>query len=681
MSVTSNNNKKIFGFSVLRRVFKFVKPYRLHFFISLVLAILLAVITPVRPYLIQLTVNKATHKGGPVPGWLQWFLFGTDITNAGQFIYAITVLQIALLLVETGMRFLFTFLTSWLGQSVVKDMRVTVYSKIMSLNLRQFDTTPIGTLTTRTINDIESINDIFSDGLIPIIADMLSIVVIFVVMFWTNWELTLISFIPIPLLLIATYYFKESVNKSFIKVRNAVAALNAFVQEHITGMQVVQAFAAEDREFDKFKKINKEHRNANIKSIFAYSVFFPIVEIVLAVSMGLLVWWLARKAGLNPGKDQNLAGELVAFILYLNLIFRPLRVIADKFNVLQMGMIAAERVFKVLDNGDVTPTTTTPPSPKPPSPKGGLTNSVMLPNLSMLNDSTNISHSTIITNKNVDGSKPIEPAQIALSRLISPPLGDGGVDGSAAIRGEIEFDHVWFAYVDDNYVLKNISFHIKAGETIALVGHTGSGKTSIISLLNRLYHIQKGAIKVDGLSIDEYDLDKLRSSIGVVLQDVFLFSGSVMDNITLRNPAITKEQVVQAAKIIGVHDFIMRLPGGYSYNVMERGNTLSMGQRQLISFIRALLYNPSVLVLDEATSSIDTESEMLIQHAIDTLIADRTSIVIAHRLSTIRKANKIIVLDKGEIQETGTHEELLALGGFYSKLHNMQFEKKKAAAV
>ncbi len=596
------------------------------------MAILLAFITPVRPYLIQLTVNRATKKGGAMPGMLQWLLPSTDITNAGQFIYAITVLQVVLLLVETAMRFFFTFLTSWLGQSVVKDMRVTVYSKIMALNLRQFDTTPIGTLTTRTINDIESINDIFSDGLIPIIADLLSIIVIFVVMFWTDWKLTLISFIPIPLLLIATYYFKESVNKSFIVVRNAVAALNAFVQEHITGMQVVQAFAAEDREFEKFKKINKQHRDANIKSIFAYSVFFPIVEIVLAVSMGLLVWRLAQAVGYKPDNNQDLAGELVAFILYLNLIFRPLRVIADKFNVLQMGMIAAERVFKVLDNEDVMP------AQKPPSP----------------------------VRTGTGGPKGEYESQQSSNRS------EGRV-----IKGEIEFDHVWFAYVDDNYVLKNISFHIKEGETVALVGHTGSGKTSIISLLNRLYHIQKGAIKVDGVNIDEYDVDTLRSSIGVVLQDVFLFSGSVMDNITLRNPNITKEQVIEAAKIIGVHNFIMQLPGGYSYNVMERGNTLSMGQRQLISFIRALLYNPSVLILDEATSSIDTESELLIQHAIDTLISGRTSIVIAHRLSTIRKADKIIVLDKGEIQETGTHEELLALGGFYSKLHNMQFEKKK----
>lgn len=622
----SSNKKKIFDFSVLRRVFQFARPYRLHFFLSISLAILLALITPLRPYLIQLTVDKATGKHAHIPALLQWSLF-TDITNVRQFIYAITVLQIVLLLAETVMRFFFTFITSWLGQSVVKDMRVNIFNKIMGLNLRQFDTTPIGTLTTRTINDIESINDIFSDGLIPIIADLLSIIVILVVMFLTNWKLSLISLIPIPLLIIATYYFKESVNKSFIRVRNAVAALNAFVQEHITGMQVVQAFAAEDREFAKFNKINKEHRNANIRSIFAYSIFFPIVEIVLAISMGLLVWYLAGKVDKNLGKDQNLAGELIAFILYLNLIFRPLRVIADKFNVLQMGMIAAERVFKVMDNNDV-----------PPSPKGGP-------------ESTSASSSV----------------------LLNTPSGDRG----RHIKGQIDFNHVWFAYTDANYVLKDITFHIKAGETIALVGHTGSGKTSIISLLNRLYHIQEGSIKLDCINIDEYPLDQLRSSIGVVLQDVFLFSGSVMDNITLRNPLITKEQVIQAAKMIGVHDFIMQLPGGYSYNVMERGNTLSLGQRQLISFIRALLYNPSVLILDEATSSIDTESEQLIQHAIDTLITGRTSIVIAHRLSTIRKASKIIVLDKGEIKETGTHEQLLALGGFYHKLHSMQLEKKK----
>lgn len=601
--------KKVFDFTLLRRVFHYVKPYRVQFISSVVLAILLALMTPVRPFLMELTVNKAVNANAHIPSFVQWFLSGKQLSDPYLFILTITIFQVVFLFIETFLRFLFSFLTSWLGQRVVKDMRVGVFKKILGLNLRQFDTTPLGTLTTRTINDIESINDIFSDGLIQIVADMLSIIVVLTWMFFVDWRLTLISIIPFPILIVATYYFKESVNKSYIKVRNAVAALNAFVQEHITGIQVVQAFAAEDREFNKFNTINKKHRDANIKSIFAYSVFFPIVEIILAVALGLVVWWLARSAfGPNVVGD-DLAGKLVSFNMYLNLIFRPLRVIADKFNTIQMGMIASERVFKVMDNPDFT--------------------------------------------KNTGSYKP------------------------EIIKGAINFNQVWFAYNDEHYVLKNISFDVKEGETIALVGHTGSGKTSIISVLNRLYHIQKGKISLDGVDINEYDIERLRSSIGVVLQDVFLFSGSVMDNITLRNPDITKEQVIEAAKLIGVHDFIMRLPGGYSYNVMERGTTLSLGQRQLISFIRALLYNPSVLILDEATSSIDTESEILIQTAIDKLISGRTSIVIAHRLSTIRKASKIIVLDKGEIKEIGTHEELLEKGGFYAKLYNIQFENKK----
>jgi ATP-binding cassette subfamily B protein len=599
--------KKIFNVSLLTRVFRFVKPYRSFFYISLLLAIVMAVFAPIRPYLIQLTIDKATGKHIHIPGWLESVLFRTDLSDATKFIIAVSIFQVIFLFIETTVRFFFSFITSWMGQSVIKDIRNAVYQKILNLNLAQFDKTPIGTLTTRTINDIESINDIFSDGLIPIIADLLTIIFTLVTMFWIDWRLTLISLAPFPIMILATYYFKESVNKSFIRVRNAVAALNAFVQEHITGMQVVQAFAAEDREFAKFKKINSEHRNANIKAIFAYSIFFPLVEVVLALSTGLLVWWIADRA-----LD---AGLLVAFILYLNQIFRPLRVIADKFNVLQMGMIAAERVFKVLDNDDVTP----------PSPE----------------------------------------------KAYDPVL----------IEGQIEFEKVWFAYSDENYVLKDISFSVKAGETVALVGHTGSGKTSIISLMNRLYHIRKGEIKIDGVNIEEYKLETLRRSIGVVLQDVFLFSGSVMDNITLRNPEISREQVISAAKMIGVDEFIMQLPGGYDYDVMERGSTLSLGQRQLLSFIRALLFNPSILILDEATSSIDTESEMLIEKATDALISGRTSIVIAHRLSTIRKADKIIVLDKGEIKEMGSHEELLALGGFYAKLHEMQFAKKKAALV
>ncbi len=517
----------------------------------------------------------------------------------------ITLFQIGLLLIETAMRFLFSFTTALLGQSVVKDLRVATYNKIMGLNLSQFDKTPIGTLTTRTINDIESINDIFSDGLVPIIADLLSIFCVLGFMFWTDWQLTFIALIPFPIIIIATYYFKNSINRSFFKVRNAIASLNAFVQEHLTGMAIVQAFAAEEREAEKFKKINKEHRNANIKAIFAYSIFFPIVEIVLALSVGLVVWFTSKEAF---HLQQSQQGTLVAFILCLNLLFRPLRVLADKFNILQMGIIASERVFKVLDNKDYTS----------------------------------------------DKSE------------YSPEV----------IKGKIEFEKVSFAYTGDKYVLKDISFEAQPGETIAIVGHTGSGKSTIISLLSRLYHIQQGQIKVDDINIEEYKLEALRKNVGVVLQDVFLFSGSVMDNITLRNPEISREKVIEAAKMIDMHDFIMRLPGGYDYNVMERGATLSLGQRQLLSFIRALLYNPSILILDEATSSVDTESEMLIQHAIDTLIKGRTSIVIAHRLSTIRKASKIIVLDKGEVKEIGTHEELLQKGGFYSKLHELQFENK-----
>ena len=586
--------KKIFDFDNLRRVFHFARPYKKRFYTSIGLAVFLAIITPVRPYLIKITVDKFI--ADKMLDWVLW----------------ITVIQVGLLLIESGFRFYFSYITAWLGQTVVRDMRIKVYEKVVSLNLRQFDQTPIGTLTTRTINDIEAINDIFSDGLVPIIADLLSIISILCFMFFVDWKLTLVCLAPFSILLIATYYFKESVNKSFIKVRNAVAHLNAFVQEHITGMQVVQAFAAEDREFEKFSKINRDHRNANINAIFAYSVFFPVVEIVLALSTGLLVWWIAGRAGASPAEAREVGGKMMMFYMCLNLLFRPLRVIADKFNVLQMGVIASERVFKVLDNDDY----------------------------------------------------------IKMEGNYSPQK----------IRGKIRFDRVSFGYNPDQYVLKDVSFTVEPGETTAIVGHTGSGKTTIISLLNRLYHVQEGTITIDDVNIDDYKLDSLRKSIGVVLQDVFLFSGSVIDNITLRNPDISKDSVIEAAKLIDVHDFILRLPGDYDYNVMERGATLSLGQRQLLSFIRAILYNPSILILDEATSSVDTESEMLIQKAIDTLITGRTSIVIAHRLSTIRKADKIIVLDKGEIKEMGTHEELLSLERYYYKLYQLQFDKKTKVA-
>lgn len=579
--------KKVFDFSLLRRIFSFAAPYKRSFYISMILTVVLAAISPLRPYLIQVTVDKY------IAGQLM------------QMLILVTIVQIGLLLLETVVRFYFSYLTNWLGQSVVKDLRVTVYKKIVHLNLAFFDKTPIGTLTTRTINDIEAINDVFSEGIISIVADLLMIIAILAVMFIEDWRLTLISLSPFPILIFATYIFKESVNKSFYRVRNAVSALNAFVQEHLTGMVVVQAFTAEKREFARFKHINKEHRKANIDAIFAYSVFFPVVEIILAISLGLMVWWGANKV-LNYEVTQ---GVMIAFIMYLNMLFRPLRMLADKFNTLQMGMVASERVFKVLDNQDYIP--------------------------------------------------------------------DRGHQSAEKMKGAITFDNVSFAYIDDRYVLKNISFHANPGDTVAIVGHTGSGKTTIISILNRLYEIQKGSIKIDDIELPAYSLESLRSKIGVVLQDVFLFAGSIYDNITLHNSNISRAKVEEASRLIGIHDFIMQLPGGYDYQVMERGSTLSLGQRQLISFVRALLYDPAILVLDEATSSVDTESEMMIQQAIDKLIADRTAIIIAHRLSTISKADKIIVLDKGEIKEMGTHEELLKLEGFYFKLHSMQFNVSK----
>ncbi|MBK7088622.1 MAG: ABC transporter ATP-binding protein [Chitinophagaceae bacterium] len=592
------SEKQKLKFSILKRVFAFTAPYKNKFYLSLFLAVFLAIIAPLRPLLIQLTINEGI-KNETVSRF---------INGPGGFIIEITLIQVLILLIETIARFYFTFTTASMGQNVVKDLRVTTYKKITHLNLSEFDKTPIGTLTTRTINDIESINDIFSDGLIPIIADMLSIVSVLTYMFWADWKLTLVCLAPFPILMLATYFFKEAVNKSFIKVRNAVANLNAFVQEHITGMSIVQTFVAENREQEKFRAINKEHRNANIKAIFAYSIFFPVVELVSAFSISLLVWWGAKDALQLPQENaSHIAGIITAFILCISLLFRPLRVIADKFNVLQMGIIASERVFKVLDNTNV------------------------MPNMGTLN--------------------------------------------SGDLKGKLEFKNVSFEYTPGTPVLKNISFTVNPGETLAIVGQTGSGKTSIISLINRLYPISSGQILADGKPIEDYELNFLRSRIGVVLQDVFLFSGSIKDNISLHNDAIPIEKIKETAKLVGLGTFIEKLPNGYNQNVMERGAMLSIGQRQLLSFARALLYNPSILILDEATSSVDTESEMLIQNAIETLVSGRTSIIIAHRLSTIRKAEKIMVLEKGEIKEMGNHEALMNQKGAYFKLYKMQFEK------
>lgn len=474
----------------------------------------------------------------------------------------------------------------------------------MHQDVAYYDRTPIGTLTTRTINDLEAVNDVFAKGVTSIVADILTIIAIIVVMLITDWKLALICLTTFPAIIIATYWFKESVNRSFQRVRNAVAQLNAFAQEHITGMYIVQAFAAEERELNKFKEINKEHKSANINAIFAYSVFFPIVEIIAAVALALLVWWGAVRIM----HFETTPGVIIAFVMYLNLLFRPLRMLADKFNVLQMGLVAAERVFKVLDSKE-----------------------------------------------HLHNNGSYEPEHI---------------------DGLVEFKDVHFGYKIDTPVLKGISFAIPKGKTMAVVGHTGAGKTSIINVLNRLYEINKGEILIDGKNIREYDIHKLREHIGIVLQDVFLFSGTIYENITLRNKDISLDEVKKVTKMLGMHEHIMKLPGDYNFDVMERGNTLSQGQRQLISFARALLYNPSILILDEATSSVDSESEQLIQHAIDTLIKDRTSIVIAHRLSTIRKADEIIVMDKGNIIERGNHNTLLEDKGAYYDLYTA-VEKQK----
>jgi ATP-binding cassette subfamily B multidrug efflux pump len=564
---------------LLKRLFAFTRPYRGTLIFSVVMTVVLAGITPIRPWLIQLSVDKYIAQG-LLQGLIQ-----------------ITVIQLILLLVETGLRFWFLYRINWLGQTVVNDLRKRVFNKILFQDVAFYDKTAIGTLTTRTVNDIETVNDVFSEGIISIVADVLTIVAVMAVMLITDWRLTMVCLLPFPILIVATYFFKESVNKSFHNVRNAVAALNAFVQEHIVGMYVVQAFAAEKREMERFNEINKGHRDANIKAIFAYSVFFPIVEIILALSTGLLVWWGARQMlhyEVTPG-------VIVSFILYLNLLFRPLRMLADKFNVLQMGLVAGERIFGVLDSEE--------------------------------------------------------------------HLANNGNYAPLHIKGDVAFQDVHFSYKPGVPVLRGVSFNIPAGKTMAIVGHTGAGKTSIISILNRLYEIESGSILVDGRDIKDYEVQALRQGIGIVLQDVFLFSGTVYENITLRNESISVERVEEVCKALGLHEFILRLPGGYHYNVMERGATLSQGQRQIISFARALLYNPAILILDEATSSVDSESEQLIQHAIDTLIKGRTSIVIAHRLSTIRKANEILVLDKGLVVERGNHSELLAAGGAYQKLY------------
>ncbi len=584
-------DRKLFG-----RVFAFTQPYRGIFWWAVVLTFVLSIVGVVRPIMLGWLVDVAANTYDNLfvitedSSWnARSIAWSADVVRSLigpgtlTLVWVITVIVVVLLVVETVVQFYQAYWTAWLGQAVTFDLRQKLYAKVLGFKLRYFDRTPIGTLVTRVISDIETIDDIFSQGLLMIMGDILKLLVVVVVMFVYNWKLALLSMVPIPLLLWSTNIFKNSIQKSFQDVRTQVARLNAFVQEHIQGMAIVQLFGREQQEYAKFQAINKEHRAAHIRSVLAYSIFFPVVEILSAISLAFLVWWGVKDvlAGTTS------VGDVFAYILFINMLYRPIRQLADRFNVLQMGMVGSERVFKVLDTEAV--------------------------------------------------------------------IVDEGTATTANLRGDIRFDGLWFAYENDDHVLRDISFEVRAGEMVALVGATGSGKSSIINVLSRAYEFQKGSVQLDGRDIRDYRQADLRRSIGVVLQDVFLFSDTVHNNITLGDPAITREEVIEAAREVGAHEFIMRLPQGYDTEVRERGGILSTGQRQLIAFIRACVHRPKVLVLDEATSSVDSISEQLIQQATERITQGRTSIVIAHRLSTIQKADRILVLEKGRIIEQGDH--------------------------
>ncbi|MGV3598732.1 MAG: ABC transporter ATP-binding protein [Bacteroidota bacterium] len=573
----------MFDWPLIRRIFGLAAPYKKQVYLAIVVTLISAWLGPYRTKLIKDVLDNDVAKGD-YEGLINMTLF-----------------MIALLIINTAINFWQAYVTAWLGQAVIKDLRLKVYAFVTRLKLRFFDRTPVGTMVTRTVSDIESLSNVFSEGLIVIAGDVLQIAVILYFMFSLNWQLTLVCLSVLPLLLIAAYIFKEKVKSSFTEVRNAVANLNAFVQEHITGMQIVQIFNREREEYKRFKSINAMHRDANIRSVMYYSVFFPVVEIITALATGLVVWY-GVKGVIGGGITY---GIIVSFIVFINQFFRPIRQLADRINTLQMGMVAADRVFKLID----------------------------------------------------------DKAQLEPEGTYKPDT----------LKGEVEFKNVWFAYNDEDWVLRDVSFKVKEGKTLALVGATGAGKSSIVNLINKFYTVNQGEILVDHRNVNDYQLAALRSNVAVVLQDVFLFSGSISDNVRLYDDYISKEKIIEAAKLIGAEEFIKRLPGGYDFNVMERGSSLSVGQRQMISFIRALAADPKILILDEATSSVDSETEELIQHAIEVLMKGRTSIAIAHRLSTIQNADEILVLEKGQIVESGTHEELLNGKGYYEKLYNFQF--------
>ena len=576
---------KIVDLHVLKRLLGFIKPYKGAFYLLVVLTIVTALLGPVRPWIIQIIIDEHIALGDY------------------QGLVDMTLVLLGLLVLHAIIQYSHTYLSGWIGQNIIKDIRIQLYRHLLKLRLKFFDKTPIGRLVTRNISDVETLAEVFSQGIAAMSGDILTILFILGFMLSEDWKLTLISLSTLPILFISTYIFKEKIKVTFNRVRNAVSNLNSFVQEHITGMNVVQIFNNEEEEYRKFQEINKEHRRANIRSVLYYAVYYPVAEIIGASSIGLLIWYGA--GAVMKGSIPEV-GVLISFIMYINMFFRPIRMIADRFNTLQLGIVSTDRIVKLLDSDEY--------------------------------------------------------------------LSDEGTYQVETLEGKVEFKNVWFAYDQEDYVLKNISFEVDPGQTLALVGATGAGKSSVINLLSRFYDINKGEIKVDGVPISDYSLRNLRQHIGVVLQDVFLFSDSISENITLGNTDIPFERVIEAAELVGARKFIERLPGGFNYNVMERGATLSVGQRQLISFVRAMVYDPKIIVLDEATSSVDSETEELIQSAIEKMMKGRTSIVIAHRLSTIQSADQILVMDRGEIKERGSHEQLLEANGYYTQLYQMQYK-------
>ena len=581
-----SNNKisgNLFDFKILSRLMIFCRPYMSTFYVLVILTLSLSILQPIRPYITQIIIDDYVSLG--------------DYEGLKNMI----ILLLFLLIVNAVVMYFHTYLSGWLGQNIIRDIRIKLFSHLQKFKLQFFDKTPIGRIVTRNVSDIETIADIFGQGIAAIIGDILQLVGIVVLMFFLNWKLTLVSLSTLPFLFLTTYVFKEKVKMSFNEVRNAVANLNSYVQEHIVGMNVVQIFGNEKKEYQNFVNVNKTHLQANLRAVLYYSIYFPVMELFTSIGLGLLIWYGSGQLFL----EEVSIGVLIAFIMYLQLFFRPIRAIADRFNTLQMGVVSSKRFFDLLDRDE-----------------------------------------------NINSNEKISKMDI---------------------KGGVEFKKLWFAYNKEDYVLKDINFKIKSGESIAFVGSTGSGKTSIINLINRFYEFQKGEILIDGKNIKDYNSSDLRENLGLVSQDVFLFSDTIINNITLFNDSISEDEVWRAIEKVGAEKFINSLPGKLNFNVKERGGSLSVGQRQLISCIRIMLYNPKIILLDEATSSVDSETETMIQNAISEILKNRTSIVVAHRLSTIKEVDKIIVLENGEIKEEGNHDELRSKNGYYKNLYEMQY--------